>query len=188
MASDQVDTGDDRGTAALQAVDKVLEDQPDKVGHDFSAATRAVVQYRNALAATWRQSQDESDRQRLAQVNAVLSVVVGGHFPLGGVPWPHLHKAREQLSALVEASRLPRRGQNRKAASRNGSGSNGRKGSAMKQPHTEQAVRHTDDEQNTGNHKKPGTQEAHGADRVGGTRAGKENVEPAAERKSNPPR
>jgi hypothetical protein len=47
----------------------------------------------------------------------------------------------------------------------------------MKQPHTEQTVEHTETQQNTGNHKKPGTQEAHGADRFGGTRAGKENVE-----------
>lgn len=48
----------------------------------------------------------------------------------------------------------------------------------MKQPHTEEAVEHTDGQQNTGNHKKPGTKEAKGADRFGGTRRGAENVEP----------
>ncbi|KAA0596563.1 hypothetical protein J2848_002234 [Azospirillum lipoferum] len=47
-----------------------------------------------------------------------------------------------------------------------------------KQPHTEQTVRHTDGEQNTGNHKKPDVPDAKGADRFGGTRAGAENVEP----------
>jgi hypothetical protein len=47
----------------------------------------------------------------------------------------------------------------------------------MKQPHTEQTVAHTENQQNTGNHKQPGTPEEHGADRFGGTRAGKENVE-----------
>ena len=47
----------------------------------------------------------------------------------------------------------------------------------MKQPHTEQSVEHTDDQQNTGNHKKPGAQDAGGADRLGGTRAGADNVE-----------
>jgi hypothetical protein len=47
----------------------------------------------------------------------------------------------------------------------------------MRQPHTEQEVKHTDDQQNTGNHKKPGTPEAGGADRFGGTRKGAENVE-----------
>jgi hypothetical protein len=55
----------------------------------------------------------------------------------------------------------------------------------MKQPHTEQSVNHTDDQQNTGNHKKshaprPSTPEKDGADRVGGTRAGAANVEPTA--------
>ena len=47
----------------------------------------------------------------------------------------------------------------------------------MKQKHTEQNIDHTDGQQNTGNHKKPGTPEAGGADRVGGTRAGAENLE-----------
>ncbi len=51
----------------------------------------------------------------------------------------------------------------------------------MKQPHTEQSIQHTDDEQNTGNHKEPDAKDAGGADRFGGTRAGAENVEsPAA--------
>jgi hypothetical protein len=55
----------------------------------------------------------------------------------------------------------------------------------MKQPHTEEAVRHTDDEQNTGTHKKPGAPDAKGADRFGGTRAGQENVEPSDKEKSD---
>jgi hypothetical protein len=48
----------------------------------------------------------------------------------------------------------------------------------MKQPHTEESAQHSDDQQNTGNHKKPGQPDTHGADRFGGTRTGKENVEP----------
>jgi hypothetical protein len=47
----------------------------------------------------------------------------------------------------------------------------------MKQPHTEETVKHTDTQQNTGNHKKPGAQDERGADRFGGTRTGAENVE-----------
>lgn len=48
----------------------------------------------------------------------------------------------------------------------------------MKQPHTEQTIDHTEGQQNTGNHKVPGAPDAGGADAVGGTRAGAENVEP----------
>ena len=47
----------------------------------------------------------------------------------------------------------------------------------MEQKHTEETIVHTDDQQNTGNHKKPGTPDAQGADRFGGTRAGAENLE-----------
>lgn len=52
----------------------------------------------------------------------------------------------------------------------------------MKQPHTEQTVEHTNDQQNTGNHKKPGAPDAGGADQYGGTRAGAEHIEPAEHR------
>jgi hypothetical protein len=54
----------------------------------------------------------------------------------------------------------------------------------MKQPHTEQSVQHTETQQNTGNHKKPGSPDEHGADRFGGTRTGKENVEKTPEKPS----
>ena len=49
----------------------------------------------------------------------------------------------------------------------------------MQQKHSEQGIEHTDDQQNTGNHKKPDAPEAGGADKFGGTRTGAENVEPA---------
>ena len=48
----------------------------------------------------------------------------------------------------------------------------------MKQPHTEETIKHTDDEQNTGNHKKPGAEDQGGADTFGGTRSGAETLEP----------
>ena len=47
----------------------------------------------------------------------------------------------------------------------------------MKQPHTEAGIKHTEGEQDTGTHKKPGDPEAGGADKFGGTRKGAENVE-----------
>ena len=45
------------------------------------------------------------------------------------------------------------------------------------QPHTEESIKHTDDEQNTGNHKVPGQPDTGGADKFGGTRKGAEIVE-----------
>ena len=43
--------------------------------------------------------------------------------------------------------------------------------------HFETTIEHTDGEQNTGNHKKPGAPDTGGADRFGGTREGAENIE-----------
>jgi hypothetical protein len=54
----------------------------------------------------------------------------------------------------------------------------------VKAPHTETTVKHTDDQQNTGNHKKPGTEEAGRVDKIGGTRTGAKNVEPTKAAKS----
>ncbi len=54
----------------------------------------------------------------------------------------------------------------------------------MKAPPTETTVKHTDDQQNTGNHKKPGTEEAGRVDKIGGTRTGAENLEPTKPAKS----
>lgn len=47
----------------------------------------------------------------------------------------------------------------------------------MEQKHTEETIKHTDDQQDSGNHKIPGSPDAQGADRFGGTRAGAENLE-----------
>ena len=60
---------------------------------------------------------------------------------------------------------------------------NPERSSAMKQPHSEESIEHTDGQQDTGNHKKPGNPDTGGADKVGGTRAGAENLEPAKDRK-----
>ncbi len=89
------------GPDALHAVEKLLADRPDKIGHDFSEATRRLTAYRDALIARWRQTRADEDRRSLERANAVLSVIVGGHFPLGPVPWSHIERARDELAELV---------------------------------------------------------------------------------------
>ncbi|MCQ8241673.1 hypothetical protein [Rhizosaccharibacter radicis] len=49
----------------------------------------------------------------------------------------------------------------------------------MEQDHTEENILRTQGEQNTGNHHKPASPGQPNADRIGGTRSGAENVEPA---------
>ena len=57
----------------------------------------------------------------------------------------------------------------------------------MKQPHTEETIKHTDDEQDTGNHKKPGAEDSGGADKFGGTRSGAETLEPGGSKHEQAP-
>ena len=90
------------GQAALRAIDKLLAERPRKVGHDFSEAARCLTAYRDQVIAAWRDSGDQADFDRLGMVNAVLSVVIGGHFPLGDVPWGHIEKARRQLADVLK--------------------------------------------------------------------------------------
>ncbi len=89
---------------ALRMLDKLLAERPDRIGHDFSEATRWLAAYRDELATIWRRSGGEPDRRRLTQINSVLSVVIGGHYPLAGIPWPHIEKARSVLANVVYAT------------------------------------------------------------------------------------
>jgi formate dehydrogenase major subunit len=82
---------------ALHALDQLLQDRPDKDGHHFSEASRCLVGWRDALL---RPDHQPGDRQLLAQVNAALSVVLGGQFPLGRIPWSQIEAARDQLRRL----------------------------------------------------------------------------------------
>jgi hypothetical protein len=89
------------GRDAVQAIDKLLANRRTKTGHDFSEATRRLTVWRQQLIERWRQTQTDVDRRDLERVNAAISVVVGGQFPLGPVPWSHVEQVRDDLSRLV---------------------------------------------------------------------------------------
>lgn len=89
------------GRRALAVLDKLLGERPHKVGHEFSEASRCLAAYRDELIEAVRAGGGDADRERLAGVNAVLSVVIGGHFPLGDIPWEHIEKARGRLAAVL---------------------------------------------------------------------------------------
>jgi formate dehydrogenase major subunit len=103
MASDgRVDRGN-AGACALDEIDKALSERPNKIGHDFSAATRCLCAYRDELIGIWRASGAERDRLRLERTNAVLSMLLSGHFPLGAIPWDKVESARSQLADLLRS-------------------------------------------------------------------------------------
>ena len=91
----------DNGKQALRLVDKLLAERPDKVTHGFSAATRCLTAFRDELVEAWRAGSSGEARERMAKANAVISVIVGGHYPRGDIPWQHILEARKQLATLV---------------------------------------------------------------------------------------
>lgn len=90
------------GHAALRAIDQVLAEQPQRNGALLSAATVSLTEFRDRLIV---QSRDRGlggpQRKQLRHVNAVITVVLGIHYPAGEVPWPELPKARDWLAEAV---------------------------------------------------------------------------------------
>ena len=94
--------------AALNELDRALAAKPYAEGHTFSEAARQLCLLRDQLAAGQREAGATADtRRRLGHVNAVISVVLAGHFPLGDVPWPELAKARAWLADFIAADSHP---------------------------------------------------------------------------------
>lgn len=82
---------------ALAALDRALEDRPDKVYDDLVEAVRCLVGLRAELTAK-RRAGDAGDR--LERCNAILSMVVGGEYPLAGIRKERVQKARDELASL----------------------------------------------------------------------------------------
>jgi hypothetical protein len=93
---------------ALAAIDEAAAQQPKLDGAQFSRATLHLSAERDAMAAAQRadngidmfQAPAES-RRRLEHINAIISVVLACHFPLGAIPWHELEKARAWLADLA---------------------------------------------------------------------------------------
>ncbi len=83
------------GDTALAALDTILAQEPEPDQDLFSKCIQCLSVFRNSLV-------DSGRRTHLEQVNAVISVVMAGHFPLGKLPWEELHKARGWLAEAVE--------------------------------------------------------------------------------------
>ncbi len=92
------------GHQALADIDQVLAEQPNKNDHALSHATRCLAEFRDRLIREWRETGlDPQQRKQLEHVNAVITVVLGVHFPLGEIPWQELEKARAWLAEVVAA-------------------------------------------------------------------------------------
>ena len=86
----------------LARLDKLLSDRPHRIGHDFSEATRCLTALREQIVGHLRAGNaPPGAAERLARLNAVLSVLVGTHYPVGAPKWPHLQRARDSFAELA---------------------------------------------------------------------------------------
>lgn len=90
------------GQQVLQHLDKLLGEKPDRISHDFSEATICLTKYRARVINRLREKGSPAEaRGRLGRLNAVLSVVVGTHYPVGSPKWEHLEKARDSFATVM---------------------------------------------------------------------------------------
>ena len=87
--------------AAVSALDRLLEKHPENLEGALVEATRCLVALRGRLTSMSREApHDRTWRDQLAQVNAVLSVLMAGHYPIEGVRWDCIKQARDALVAF----------------------------------------------------------------------------------------
>ena len=79
---------------ALAKLDQVLAGRPRADPHLLTEATQTLCAERDARAA------GGASRAELEPLNAVISVVLAAHYPVGGTPWSELEAARGWLAGL----------------------------------------------------------------------------------------
>ncbi len=88
---------------AVRVIDQALAERPEGEGALFSKAAQHLSAARDQMATRQRaQGATEASRRALEHVNAVISIVLACHFPLGAMPWEELEKSRAWL-ARIEA-------------------------------------------------------------------------------------
>jgi hypothetical protein len=88
------------GDKALDALDRALAHRPERDDEAFSDATEHLCRLRDAMIAETRAG-PVAHRERLGQLNAIISAVLSGHFPLGKTPWPEVQAATACLRSLL---------------------------------------------------------------------------------------
>ena len=90
------------GHKALKHFARILEQKPHKDDYELSRVAICLSAFREELIEVQRASAvTADDRVRLSHLNAIISVVMGMHFPLSSPPWEEFGKAQAWLLELV---------------------------------------------------------------------------------------
>jgi hypothetical protein len=98
------------GHKAMEHARNVLAQRPHKDDHELTTATQCLADFRRELiVAQHKQGSQLKDGECLSRLNAIISVTMGMHFPLGNPPWEEFEKVLGWLDVLVDdvEGRLP---------------------------------------------------------------------------------
>ncbi len=91
------------GRRAIEHAKRVLAQRPHKDDDELTCATQCLAAFRRELIAEQRREGCQpGTAECLSRLNAVISVVMGMHFPLGNPPWEEFEKVQGWLHDLVE--------------------------------------------------------------------------------------
>lgn len=91
------------GRTALKHFARILEQKPLRDDHELSRAALCLSRFREELIGVQRGAGASlKDRERLSRLNAIISVVMGLHFPLDNPPWEEFGRADAWMKDLVE--------------------------------------------------------------------------------------
>ncbi|WP_158043932.1 hypothetical protein [Skermanella pratensis] len=96
---------------ALETLDKVLSEKPEQHHEEVVGVLRCLVAMRDHLIGERRRSGPTAGLdEHLEHVNAVLSVMTSGSFPVVGLNHERLKHARDLMAGLMGMSRPDRQG------------------------------------------------------------------------------
>jgi len=91
------------GRKALSHLKRVLEQRPKKDDYELTFATQCLAEFREELIEADRAASGTAkEREHLSRLNAIISVVMGMHFPLGNAPWGEFEKCLSWMAELVD--------------------------------------------------------------------------------------
>jgi len=96
---------------ALETLDRMLDEKPEQYHEEVVAVLRCLVAIRNHLIEQRRKQGPLPDlEEQLDHVNAVVSVMTSGSFPIVGLNHERLKHARDLMASLMETARPDRKG------------------------------------------------------------------------------
>ena len=89
---------------ALETLDRVLNEKPEQYHEEAMGVLRCLVAIRDHLIEQRRRSEPSSTEldERLDHVNAVVSVMTSGSFPVVGLNHERLRHARDLMAGIMD--------------------------------------------------------------------------------------